>query len=487
LISLKVEQHRLRNDAGTPALMDPVPIMLNELPKYLSPAGGFLSFRMLCCAVLMSCSLTAEGLAQTGTEQPAVGVAQTQNGPQTDGALKRLQTNPDDAGALIFLSGAKRAAADYAEARKLARRAFRVARTSNNKFGAAMELARISNDQERLLAAQLWLRRAAQTAPSAQLKAQTVQSFRQVRAKSPWRYSFRFSVVPSSNVNNGSALDTIQIGGLPFTLNADAQALSGVLAIVGGGAQYSFDGWNGKPAQLSFSGVFRKAILSEDAKDRAPDAKGSDYDYGAVELQYGQVLSAPDAPVGLHGNIKLGRNWYGGDPLSNYTRVGLSAVWAEPKVRRTVLSFSLEDQKRLDDDLRSARIARLNLSHGWTLGNGNVMTVSGGLRRTNSSSIEIDHIAGQIGLGYALAEDLPGGISVKFDLNLERRVYDNSPYTADGRRDTKVRGAVTFGFDDLAYYGFAPQLTIATTKTNSNVSLYEREDTAVYLSLRSVF
>jgi len=449
--------------------------------------------RVLAAALMVSALPfgTASGQTASSTEEQRILafklVSQGKITSAETVAQALLASDPGDAMALIILSRIRRASNDLTGAQDYARKAWQSAATPEQKFGAAMEMARTGNDLDRPVVAQFWLRRAAQNAPTPELKAQTVRSFRQLRADNPWRFSFQFSVAPSSNVNNGSSEDTIDIGGLPFTLNAVARSLSGILSIVGGTARYRFDGVNGRPASFTFSGTYRDVTLSSDAKRSAPDVTGSDYDYAAVELQYGQILHAPGASPALRGDISLGRNWYGGEPLSNYARVGLTAAWSQRKTSATTLSFSIEDQARLDLDARSATILRLNAARLWTAPDGGTLTLSAGLRHTSADAVEVDHKAGLVGLSYGMARPIAGAVSVKFSLGVEQRLYDRSVFSTDGRRDLRLQGGVTFGFDTLEYYGFAPQLTLSATRVNSNIALYDRQDAAVFISLRSVF
>jgi hypothetical protein len=144
----------------------------------------------------------------------------------------------------------RRAEGDIDGALEAARRANASADTDDERYAAAVELAAGNFVQERGLIAQFWLRRAAQVAPTEELREAAIRNFRAVRAQTPWSWSLGFSVVPSSNVNNGSRAETIEIAGLPFVLSGDAQALSGLEATLTGSVRYRFEGFDGQPAQI---------------------------------------------------------------------------------------------------------------------------------------------------------------------------------------------------------------------------------------------
>jgi hypothetical protein len=397
-----------------------------------------------------------------------------------------LARDPGDAAALIVLARLRRAAGDTPGALEAARQAWRGADRPDLQYAASTEAAAAQFLLERRLFAQFWLRRAAQVAPNEQLRAEAIRNFRNVNAQTPWRLTFNFGVLPSSNVNNGSSEDTIEILGLPFRLSGDARALSGLEITASGSARYRFAGLNGRAAELYLGTAVQRVRLSDEAKRQAPNAEAADYAYEVFELGLSQVLTATG-----RGRLRLdtlaGRNRYGGEALSNYARAGLTWDWPTGENSVSSANLSVERQVRFDNADRSAWIGRVGLSRTWRLGSGDLVSVSGNLRRTRSDAPDIDHRAAEIGLNYRRAEPFLGRFGLSGGMTLERRLYDENPFSADGRQDTRARATATVEFPSLDYYGFAPALTFEASRTASNITLYSTTDLGVRLGLQSVF
>jgi hypothetical protein len=132
-------------------------------------------------------------------------------------------------------------------------------------------------------------------------------------------------------------------------------------------------------------------------------------------------------------------------------------------------------------------VSRLDLRLVWQAGNGDVLGLGGGVRLVRSDSIEIDNDAALLGIDYTFAEPVIGPATLGLGLDVERRVYDASPFTTDGRQDTRLALRATLGAPAWSFYGFGPTLTIEASRTLSNVSLYEAEDIGIRLGVTSVF
>ena len=254
--------------------------------------GYFLTIIMV-----VACLCTSSAAAQTDISLAQVQSAaarleaqgQRQEAARLAAAL--LQRDPTDASAWVVVARIRRAAGDIDGALEAARNANAYADTNEERFAAAVELAAGNVLKDRNLYAQFWLRRAAQVAPTEDLQEQAIRNFRAVRAQTPWRFTFGFSVVPSSNVNNGSSEEILELFGLPFVLSGDAQALSGVEFTLTSTAFYRFDGFGDEPAVLSFGVAVQRVALSDAAKEQAPEASGSDYAFDALEVGFSQVVS----------------------------------------------------------------------------------------------------------------------------------------------------------------------------------------------------
>lgn len=398
-----------------------------------------------------------------------------------------LQNRPEDVGTLVVLSRALRAQGDAAGAKAAAERAEAASRDPREHYISAVELAAASYDLGHPVTAQLWLRRAVQMAPDDTLKARSLRDLRAVMAATPWEISFDLNAGPSSNVNNGSLADQVDIGGIDFILNPDARALSGYEIAAQLGLRYRFKGFGDLPAQAGLTVFTQQVVLSDKAKRTVPDARGSDYAFSAVELSLGQALNKPSDPLRVRLDGVIGKNWYGGADLSNYLRLSGAAQWGDARRAVTTLTVTGERQIRLDDRRKTATILALAARRDWLLPSGDRLGLSLGVRKANSDSIEIDHRAVIAGVSYDLGRPIAGRVSLGAGFQIERRDYDASLYATGARRDWRRQVALRIGFPKLDYYGFSPTLRIEAEKTNSNVDYYERYDTTIRLGLRSVF
>jgi tetratricopeptide (TPR) repeat protein len=414
--------------------------------------------------------------------------AQGQREAAASVAASLLEVDPNDASAWIVIARIRRAEGDIDGALEAARHANANADNDDERYAAAVELAAGNFIEDRGLIAQFWLRRAAQVAPTEELREAAIENFRAVRAQTPWSYSIGFSVVPSSNVNNGSTADTIEIAGLPFVLSGDAKALSGLEITLSGSVRYRFEGFDGQPATLFAGMAVQRVVLSPDAKDQAPEANAADYAFDALEVGYSQVVSSWDEDVVIRLDGIVGRNRYGGAPLSNYVRGGVVTNWAIGDRSLATVAASLERQVRFDQSDRSAWVTRLDARRIWQVNDrGDIFGFGGGVRRAHSDSIEIENDAVLFSIDYTWEEPVIGPATLGIGLDLEYQNYPASPFTTDGRQDMFAALTATIGAPGWNFYGFGPTMTIEASRTESNVSLYDARDLGVRFGITSVF
>lgn len=403
-------------------------------------------------------------------------------------AVAALNQDPTDASAWLVVARLRRAAGDTEGAMEAARRANANADTDDERYGAAVALAAGSVRQDRGLVAQFWLRRAAQVAPSEVLRNAAIRNFQRVRAQTPWSWSLGFNLLPTTNVNNGSSQEIVEIGGLPFVLSGDSRRLSGLEGTATASFVYRFQGFDGQPAQIFGGLTTRRVKLSDSAKEQAPDADGGDYAFDALELGYSQTIPSWSENVLMRGEASVGRNWYGGEPLSNYARGGVTTRWAIGNRSFATLSVSLERQVRLDEADRSAWITRLDARRTWKVNDrGDVLAFGGGLRRVKSESVQTDHDAVSFSFDYAFNEPVLGPATLALGMDFEYRDYAGSSFASVGRLDRRGTLRATLGAPEWNFYGFAPTVTFEASRTESNLNLYDAENFGVRFGITSVF
>lgn len=402
-------------------------------------------------------------------------------------ALALLQRDPNDFLALILRSRSARALGNLDEARQVARAAWQYAHTPADRYAAAMVRAQALATADQRTAAQIWLRRAVQEAPNPEARAVAIRDFTYVRDRSHWSFQLGASLVPSSNVNNGSTSSTITLLGLPFVLSGNAQALSGLVGSVNATAIYRLTPTQATVTQLQFSGVQRHNWLSAAAKAQAPGAKGSDYDYGAIEAAVVQQWRGGVTSLAVYTwGVTAGHNWYGGANLSNYLRLQGGVDRPLSPFYTGSLGIALERQARQDVRDRSATVATGTVGLTRRFANNDQVSLTLGDRFTRSTATDIQHATDFAQITWTKAAPVLG-VKLGASLYLARERYATFPLSADGRHDTNVTADLSLLFTRASYMGFSPSVDLQFQRVRSTVSLYDTRDLGIALGIKSAF
>ncbi len=424
----------------------------------------------------------AAGLRDIGQDLVSAGLAE-------DAALVAealLARDPQDAEALIIaaqaalLTGRNEAAVDFAT------RAH--AGASGPVAYVAARLAATGHAQlEQYTLSQIWLRRARQAAPDEAAIREIAEDYRFVRERNPLNVQLTFGIAPSSNVNSGSASETIVLPGLPFEfiLSGDARALSG-LQISGGAAlsyRLSVTESSATFANLQLQG--RTYALSDSAKEQAPNARGSDYAdiYLSTGLTHRWRTEVGGPIHSVTGNI--GQIWYGGDPYSRFATLSYEWDKAIADRQRLALQGFLEWNERLTD---GADYPTAGVRARWTVvgESGNRTTLSLTLREAMTDRPDLGFQGGTLSAQYDLAQPI-GGMQLGFGAELDYRDFTGSIYSFDGRTDLRQTLRASAALTQINIFGFEPVVSIEASRTDSNIPLFEKDDLRVNFGLRSSF
>ncbi|AOZ68818.1 hypothetical protein LPB142_05365 [Rhodobacter xanthinilyticus] len=395
-------------------------------------------------------------------------------------ALALLRRDPGDVVARQILAAALYAEGDFAGAEAEGARAYRAAPRGPARHDAAMIVSEAAFQRGEIGTARRWLRRAAWYAPDAQAEALAVRAYQGLAPAQKFTWSFDFSVSPSSNVNGGSATDTVTIGTFVLPLPGALTALSGVQsrASLGGGwvlGQSARSRWQ---AGVSATGLM--TTLSSEAKAKAPGAKGSDYAFWALEAW--AAHRAQLAGGAWDARATAGHNDYAGAPLSNYLRLEAGRDFAIAPRMALRMSGLLERQFRLDAKARSATMQRLGLDLGWRAAGPGAGSWKLGsyARRAISGTDSIAFEGGGVSLDYRPEAPL-WGADWALSLGYESRDY------ANGRADDILDAGVSATLPALQYMGFAPELGLSWRRDSSNNVIHDGSELGLTLGLRSLF
>lgn len=408
--------------------------------------------------------------------------------PEVALALARalVAGDPDDAEALVLLASALQQRGQDEEAHEVAQSAYAAAESDRHKFEAAMLVGRAEFRRDAHFRAQVWLRRAAQAAPDADSRAIARRNFRYVQRINPLLLRFSLGVAPSSNINDGSSAEVVEIHGLPFRLREHSRALSGTEFALDFGARYRVARSAHSKTELTFGLRSRAYQLSEAAKRRAPDARGSDYSYSSIEVGAAHSF-APRWDVATYEvEGALGRTWFGGAPLSDYARLSLSRRTPLSRAMSLRWTLTAQHQERHDSAARSATTVGLEGEIGSGLSNGDKISVAGSISRTAADAFHIRNTSLLGRLTYEIAEPI-AGVRISSGVDLERRSFPTGFLQPEGRTD--IRGVLRLSgtLDGFEYMGFSPAIDLRLSRTKSTLVVHERQSADVLLSIRSTF
>ncbi|WP_457155993.1 hypothetical protein [Marinovum sp. KMM 9989] len=411
-------------------------------------------------------------------------------------ALDLLSQDPEDPFGHMVMSTVLMRSGNTGEARSAAKLAYRHAQSPRQRHEAARVVAATQARDKRFVMGQLWMRRALEAAPSEPTRNRTVNEYRSLRSAARLRFQISGQIVPSSNVNNGSADRINVVDGIPVVgiLPAATQALSGTIAEVGGNFSYRLHRGETSETRLTGGGQVRRVALSDEARDKAPNAKDSDYGstYAAIGLSHLRTLGP--AGGGISATLSFGQVWNGGERSYDVTSAGLSYGFDVPSALLPAVRLTLSGNAQLRHNdangVPDVETTGIRLGAVHTLGNQDRLALSFGTTWATSDNTQANSTAHSARLSYHKAEPI-GPVSLSASLGVSQTVYPDYSIlfwrVPGGREDSRRTAEVTFGFDTMDYMGFAPTLTVTSERTLSNVSRFETEELSVSLGLRSAF
>lgn len=400
-----------------------------------------------------------------------------------------LRRDPGDVTARILRSRALRDLGRYDAALAAGQAAWRDAGSDGDRYYAALAVAQALSSRGDRTLAQLWLRRAVEVAPDPRLEARAIRDFRYVRARNPWATQLSFSVTPSDNVNDGSVRDEISFAGIDgVELSPTAQALSGLEIAAGVATRYTLSQSATHRTRAGVSLYHETFVLSDEAKDDAPEAEGSDFAYSAAALTFGQEFR----PEGWSGPLELSgvaaRSWYAGEPYARTLELSVARGLALSPRDRLRLTLGADRVALEPDEGADDRATAWEAGAAWLhrLESGAAVRLSANLRESHSERASLDYTRSRLGAAYSLAEPVLGARAT-LGLEMERRHYLAFPFEFDGRHDHGLEARVDLVFGALDWYGFVPTLRVFTSETSSTADRYDSRESGIDLGFRSAF
>lgn len=375
---------------------------------------------------------------------------------------------------------------DFRAAATAAGTAFRLANTGDEKRRAARLAAGAEFQAGRFIRAEWWLRRASNYSRTADDRASIAQDFRRVRDRNPFSARLSFSISPSDNVNGGAESPLFFLDDFAFILAPRSVALSGLEYSGDVELSYRISQNERQTTSLGLYGYARTFTLSSSPRASAPGVSGGDYALSLLEasINHRRLIFRN---LGLsNASLRIGRVWYGGDPVWDYARLALSQDIRLNQNASANVEIAVERQRSLDGIQPDATIYDLTLGYARRLQNADIVRVSLSSRWNDASIPTYAYDDHRLTIGYQLGRPVLG-TRLSGSLAVGRKSYDVFSLSLNGRRDNYVRASLSAVFEDISYYGFSPSLTLVATRTESNVARFTTRSAQIRLGLQSSF
>lgn len=317
------------------------------------------------------------------------------------------------------------------------------------------ELARAlyDNKEDRSAAHHLFLLRA--TAPNTNAQRTFDTAINAIEARKTWSFNLWGSIAPSTNFNNGTSLEVVNVGGLDFEVGNQAKEKSGIGFRGGGNIGYNLR--LTKDISLIVSGgsnlvqydgdQFDQTALNQTALLRYRQPKYS-VAFGAVSTQ----------------------GWYGADEF--VWSVGPQAIISYLVTPKAQFYTQLKHVWTHSDvaDYRDgwASTANTRLKYAWS--DTTLLFARAGFGRLKTQRSHLSNWNGNGGAGFY--HELPWGLTWFTEASVQYSVSDgNYPLLGEQREQTSVRGSLSLTKRDFYWRGLAPQLEYTYTRNFSNDAL----------------
>ncbi len=292
-----------------------------------------------------------------------------------------------------------------------------------------------------------------------------------IDARRPWKLSAYASMAPSTNFNNGTTRQTIIIGGLPFTVDANSQVKSGIGYRGGANASYTFH--PGKDLSLIVG-----------AGLNFTEYAGKTYDDRIISQNVSVVRKYKSGQVSI--GLTASQRWSGADefilevgPQVTITHKINQKVRAFAKFRHLRTKFKLAEY-------RNGGTSTADFRFSYGLSADTVLYALVGGQRTGTRRNYLDFWSGYGGL--ALYKELPFGITYYGEGKLTKKFFDGDfPLLGEPQEDTRFNFNASITKRDFSMFGLAPRLEYTYTKSISNSAFSRYSSHGLNLSLTKAF
>ncbi|NNK65554.1 MAG: DUF560 domain-containing protein [Rhodobacteraceae bacterium] len=291
-----------------------------------------------------------------------------------------------------------------------------------------------------------------------------------IEARKRWEFGVSVAVISESNPGQRTSAETINIGGLRFTLTDTAEDSTGIETRLSFGVL--------PPVTTDVSGRFVLTL-----RDKSFD--NEDFDDRTVGGEAGFVLRA-DGGAQYGAGVLIEDRKLAGAPFSEGRGIYADATALVGPATRATMRVSYKDLTHDTVTSRDGptRAMRLSLSH--------VVNSRFAIRSSlNFSDIEAeaDWEKGQeLGISVGATYAFDGGLTLQVDAGVSSQKRDAAaPLFLDPRDDTARFVAVSALYREFEIQGFTPVLGVRYDTRNSPIPLFDYDNTALTFGFTRLF
>lgn len=281
---------------------------------------------------------------------------------------------------------------------------------------------------------------------------------RAIRAQKGWSFSTTVGIAPDSNINSATNNTTVDIFGLPFALNDDARAKTGVGQTFGTQGQM----------RLNLVAAYDLDVIGA---ANFTNYKGSDFDdLGATvsvgpSRQFGNNLR-----VGIGGSYS--QRWYGGDVLNRGYGIRLSGEYRFTNASDLSAELSVRKTDNLLNNTYDGMQYGLSLSYQQAFKNQMTGSLGAIVQRSVLSDPGNSNL--DAGLFAGLGAELPWGLNAGLSGQVSKTLYKapNLLFLTT-RKDLRMNARAYLGLRSIRVLGFSPSIDYTYQYNKSNINLYE--------------
>ena len=294
----------------------------------------------------------------------------------------------------------------------------------------------------------------------------------EIRRRRHWTLDVLAGIAPDNNINAATVTKTVNLFGIPFQLDQNAQKSSGIgfVGAVSGGYQFDLD-------------ADRRLVVGAAANDL--DYEGNRFDDRSAGVFIGpRFILSGDAEVTV--KAEANRRWYAGRPYSWGAGGRIEAEYAlSPRI---LMSGWFDGQQVTYTQIALDDGPVFSTGMALTYGLDQASFVRGDFTLLREQTSDPAFADFQYIPGISYYRDLPAGFGVLVGANADWARYDKPLFVfGTTRRDSSASFRLGISNKRISWLGITPTITYVHTNRFSDIPLYAFERDRAEFSLNRSF